>query len=159
VSELSEIAPKFLAMAHQIVWCVAATSGPSGEPTSRVLHPVWEWDGEAFTGWIATSPESLKAKHLAARPQMSVTYWAANHDTCTAGCDVEWETSTEARQAGWNRFANASAPVGYDPSTVPGWTSPEAESFGVIRPTPKRMSLMEGSVMMRGEGALMSWHR
>jgi hypothetical protein len=159
VHELSEVAPVFVEMAHQIVWCVTATSNSTGEPSTRVLHPIWEWDGVALTGWIATMPDSLKAKHLAVRPQLSLTYWSPNQDTCTAGCDVAWEVSPEARRAGWDRFANGPAPVGYDPSIIPGWTSPDVESFGVIRLSPKRLSLMEGSVMMRGEGRAMSWRR
>jgi hypothetical protein len=159
MNHLSEIAPRFVQMAHEIVWCVAATTSQTGKPTSRVMHPIWEWDGSTLTGWIATGPDTLKAKHLAARPHMSVTYWAANHDTCTAGCNVAWDSSPEARQAGWDRFADAPAPVGYLPSSVPGWTDASAESFGIIRLTPQRLSLMEGSLMMHGAGAVMSWRR
>jgi hypothetical protein len=55
-------------MAHRIVWCVGATAGASGLPTTRVLHPVWEWDDGRITGWIATSPQSPKARDLAAHP-------------------------------------------------------------------------------------------
>ena len=43
-------------------------STPPADPNTRILHPIWEWDGEALTGWIATSPLSPKAKDLAERP-------------------------------------------------------------------------------------------
>jgi hypothetical protein len=122
-----------------------------------VLHPIWEWDGEHLTGWIATSPLSPKAAHLAAHPEVSVTYWAPTHDTCTADCAAEWETSPEARRAGWDRFLHGPAPVGYDPSIIPPWTSPDAAAFGVLRLTPTRLRVMPGAVMLRGEGRSSSW--
>ena len=53
---LDTVAPAFVEMAHRIVWCVAATTGADGGPRTRVLHPIWEWDGGTLTGWIATSP-------------------------------------------------------------------------------------------------------
>ncbi|MCB8968188.1 MAG: pyridoxamine 5'-phosphate oxidase family protein, partial [Ardenticatenaceae bacterium] len=43
--ELTEIAPAFVEMAHRIVWCNAATVDSKGRPRSRVLHPIWQWDG------------------------------------------------------------------------------------------------------------------
>lgn len=74
VHDLTTVAPAFVEMAHRIVWCVAATTDTSGNPSTRVLHPVWEWDGEQLTGWIATSPLSPKAEHLARTPSVSLTY-------------------------------------------------------------------------------------
>jgi general stress protein 26 len=157
VSALAEIAPAFVTMAHRIVWCTVATVAPSGVPSTRVLHPIWEWDGSTLTGWVATSPESPKAAHVAANPWMSLTYWDDTHDTCTADCGVTWETSDTAREAAWQRFAKALAPVGYDPSIIPGWTSPSSPTFGVLQLQPEHLRLMPGSLMLRGEGALLSW--
>ena len=45
MDELKVVAPAFVEMAHHIVWCSAATIDQSGRPRSRVLHPVWDWDG------------------------------------------------------------------------------------------------------------------
>ncbi|MBI5087972.1 MAG: pyridoxamine 5'-phosphate oxidase family protein [Actinobacteria bacterium] len=159
MSDLSEVAPAFVTMAHRIVWCTAATVDRSGAPRTRVLHPVWEWDGGALRGWIATSPLSLKARHLAAPGgnRLSLTYWAPDHDTCTADCDVEWESTPEQRAAGWQRFADAPAPVGYDPSIIPGWDSPDSPAFGIIRLQPHRLRVMPGSLMMQGTGQLLTW--
>jgi Pyridoxamine 5'-phosphate oxidase len=159
VTDLASIAPAFVEMAHRIVWCTVATTDLQGRPSSRVLHPIWEWDGADLIGWIATSPESLKAKHLNATPAISLTYWATNHDTCTADCDVEWDVTPELRTAGWDRFKNGPAPVGYDPSIIPRWTSPDASSFGILRITPRRLRVMPGSFMLSGVGELMSWKR
>jgi hypothetical protein len=154
---LADVAPAFVEMAHRIVWCTAATTGVDGRPRTRVLHPIWEWDGTSLTGWIATSPSSPKAADLAAVPAMSLTYWAPDHDTCTAECHAEFETDSAARRVGWDRFAEGPAPVGYDPAVVPQWTSPDAEAFGILRLAPHRLRVMDGSVMLLGEGRLLSW--
>lgn len=157
MSTLAETAPAFVTMAHRIVWATVATVTPSGEPSTRILHPIWEWDGTSLTGWIATSPESPKAADLAAQPVVSLTYWDPTHDTCSATCRTAWETTPEERQAGWDRFAHAPAPVGYDPSIIPQWTSPEAPAFGILRLEPTALRLMEGALMLTGQGQLLSW--
>lgn len=157
MTELASIAPAFQEMAHRIVWCTVATVDQTGQPRTRVLHPIWEWDGTSFTGWVATSPLSPKAADLAAENRVSLTYWEASQDTCTAYCSATWETSAEERQAGWDRFANAPEPIGYEPSIVPPWTDPTAEAFGILRLEPTWLRLMPGSLMTKGEGELLSW--
>lgn len=158
MTELATIAPAFLEMAHRIVWCTVATVDSSGGPRTRVLHPIWEWNDGVLTGWIATSPNSVKAGHLANQPTVSLTYWDATHDTCSAECDASWETG-DAVQAGWDRFVNGPAPVGYDPNMIPGWTSAESEEFGVLRLQPTRLRVMPGTLMTAGVGKLMTWSR
>jgi hypothetical protein len=135
--ELATVAPAFIEMAHRIVWATAATTDTAGNPATRILHPVWKWDGSAMTGWIATSPLSLKAKHLERLPRISLTYWHPDHDTCTA----------------------SPAPVGYDPSIVPGWTSPLAPGFGILRLEPVSLRVLDGSAMVGGPGRRLSWRR
>jgi len=122
-----------------------------------VLHPIWEWDGDSLRGWIATSPMSPKAADLAAVPAMSVTYWAPDHDTCTADCDATFETEPEQLEAGWRRFAEGPAPVGYDPAIIPGWESPNSPTFGILRLEPRHLRVMPGSLMMTGTGELLTW--
>lgn len=158
VDDLDAVAPAFVEMAHRIVWCVAGTVDTDGHPTTRVLHPVWEWDGEQLTGWIATSPLSPKAEHLERAPWISLTYWSPDQDTCTADCATTWDDTPELRRAGWQRFVDAPEPVGYDPSIIPGWSSPDEPAFGVLRVQPHRLRLMPGSLLMRGEGELLRWH-
>lgn len=157
MASLETVAPAFVEMAHRIVWCVAGTTDPRGRPRTRVLHPIWEWDGARLTGWILTSPLSPKAHDIASMPRMSVTYWHPDQDTCTADCSVTWQTSEHARAEGWQRFAEGPAPVGYDPSLIPQWTSPDAPAFGVLRLIPDRLRVMPGSLMASGEGELLSW--
>ena len=157
MSTLEATAPAFVEMAHRIVWATVATIDPSGNPSTRVLHPIWEWDGRRLTGWIATSPTSPKAAHLAHRPTVSITYWTTIHDTCTANCDVTWETTDDERAAGWRRFAEGPEPVGYDPSIIPGWDSPTSSDFGILRLRPRTLRVMPGSLMMQGIGELLTW--
>jgi Pyridoxamine 5'-phosphate oxidase len=158
MTDLATIAPAFVEMAHRIVWCTVATTGTDGAPNTRVLHPIWEWDGSALTGWIATSPQSPKAADLAQQPAVSLTYWTPSHDTCTADCDTRWDASPEERQAGWDRFAHGPEPVGYDPSIIPPWTDAQAEAFGILRLTPTRLRVQPAAVMLQGRGdQLLTW--
>jgi hypothetical protein len=158
MTALATVAPAFVDMAHTIVWCTVATTGVDGAPRTRVLHPIWEWDGTRLTGWIATSPQSPKAADLAHRPAVSLTYWAPSHDTCTAACDTAWETSEAERQAGWDRFAHGPAPVGYDPSIIPGWTSPTVDAFGILRLMPTRLRVQPAAVLLEGKAdQLLAW--
>lgn len=157
MTALETIAPAFIEMAHRIVWCAVATTDLHGRPATRVLHPIWEWDGTELTGWIATSPQSPKAKHLHQTPSISLTYWAPSHDTCTADCDTVWDTTPELRAAGWDRFKNGPTPVGYDPAIIPQWTSPATPAFGVLRILPRRLRVMPGSLMLTGTGELLTW--
>ncbi len=159
MTSLDAVAPAFVEMAHRIVWASAATVDSVGRPTTRVLHPIWEWTGSDLTGWIATRPTSPKAAHLEHKPSISLTYWIENHDTCTADCDTTWDAAPDVKQAGWDRFKNAPAPVGYDPAIIPGWESATTPSFGVLRLTPWRLRVMPGSLMLAGVGELMTWKR
>jgi hypothetical protein len=157
MSTLAETVPAFVEMAHRIVWATAATVDLGGKPSTRILHPIWLWDDTSLSGWIATSPMSPKAKHLAANQSMSITYWTPIHDTCTVDCNTTWETSPEQLEAGWNRFAEAPAPVGYDPAIIPGWESPASPGFGILRLEPTRLRVMPGEFMAHGRGQLLNW--
>ncbi len=157
MTSLDIAAPVFRDMAHSIVWCTVATVTPSGSPSTRVLHPIWEWDGTTLQGWIATGPTSPKATDLATNPRVSLTYWAPSQDTCTARCTTTWLTSDAERRAGWDRFADGPAPVGYDPSIVPSWTSPEAEAFGILHLEPNWLRVQPGTLMTAGTGELLTW--
>lgn len=155
-SSLSTIAPAFVSMSHRIVWCTVATVATNGTARTRVLHPIWEYENNRLTGWIATSPLSLKAKHLAHEPTVSLTYWDSTQDTCSAECSVRWVEDDEQSQV-WDRFTNGPEPVGYDPSIIPGWDSSAAEAFGAIEITPTRLRVMPGTLMTAGVGKLLTW--
>ena len=157
MGDLASTAAAFVAMAHRIVWATAATVDVDGRPRTRILHPIWEWDGTELVGWIATSPQSPKRADLDANPSMSLTYWHPDQDTCTVDADVEWVLDDDGRTQLWDRFANGPEPVGYDPSIIAPWTSPTADAFGGLRLTPRRLRVMPGSVLLTGQGETLTW--
>lgn len=157
MNTLNETAPAFIAMAHQIVWGTVATVDSKGRPRSRILHPIWHWDGEKLTGWIATSPTSIKRAHLQANPYMSVNYWTTSHDTCVADCRAALLFDDETRTMVWNLFLNGPAPVGYNPAIVPAWTSPTADAFAVIRLEPWHLRVFPGTVLLGKGGQVLKW--
>ncbi len=156
---LTTVAPAFVAMAHQIVWCSVATVDGRNRPRSRVLHPIWEWDGAELTGWIATMPTAIKRAHVEHSPYASLSYWAANQDTCQAECRVEWAFDDETRTRVWDLFLNGPEPVGYDPSLIPAWTSPTVDEFAALRLEPWRLRVFPGTLLLKGEGDRLTWSR
>ena len=143
-ASLAAIAPDFVEIAHRIVWCTVATTDTAGRPRTRILHPIWEWDPVSSTlvGWIATGPDSLKAKHLASTPFVSLTYWDPAHDVATAEADASWHNDDESRTWLWNRYKDAPPPIGYDPAIIPGWDGPTSPGFGALRLDPVRLHVI-----------------
>ncbi|MGU3498106.1 pyridoxamine 5'-phosphate oxidase family protein [Mycobacterium sp. C31M] len=157
MTALEQTAPAFVEMAHSIVWASVATVDADSKPRSRVLHPIWEWDGTDLLGWVATVPSPVKKQHLAVHPYVSVNYWAPNHDTCAADCLVEWYFDNETRTAVWNKFIDAPEPLGYNPTIIPGWDSPTSPAFAALRLTPYRLRVQPGAIMTKAEGTVLSW--
>ncbi len=157
MADLSVVAPAFLKMAHQIVWCSAATVDARGRPRSRVLHPIWQWQGGSLTGWIATGPTPVKRAHLAASPYLSCNYWAPSQDTCVAECRAEWMLDLETRRMVWDLFAKGPAPVGYDPAMIPGWDDASSPTFAALKLHPWRLRVMPGTVLLQGTGETLTW--
>ena len=158
MSDLAATAPAFVAMAHWIVWATVATVDGAGRPRSRILHPLWEWDGEAMVGWIATSPTPIKRAHLDHSPYVSVTYWPPEHDTATAECAAEWVLDDAGRIAGWERFEAAPEPVGYDPAIIPPWAGgPTSDAFAILRLDPWRLRVFPGTVLLGQGGEVLTW--
>ncbi len=159
MTELNEIAPAFVKMAHEIVWCAAATVDAKGRPRSRVLHPIWQWDedDDRLTGWIATGATPIKRAHLEASPHVSCNYWAPTQDTCVAECRAEWVFDDERRKMVWDLFANGPAPVGYDPAMIPGWDNAASPTFAALKLDPWRLRVMPGAALMDGSFQAVSW--
>jgi Pyridoxamine 5'-phosphate oxidase len=159
--DIDKVGPAFIAMAHRIVWATVATADAGGRPRSRVLHPIWErTDDGSLVGWIATSPTPLKRAHLAAHPNASVTYWAPDHDTCTAECDATWYLDDETRVRVWEWLKATPLPLGYDPAIIPAWADgPRSSAFAVLRLDPWRLRVLPGSLMGGGTGELLVWRK
>jgi hypothetical protein len=157
MSSLEHVAPAFIEMAHRIVWCSVATVDHQGRPRSRILHPLWEWDGGELVGWIATGPTPTKRSHLQHTPYISCSYWTDSHDTCIAECRAVWHFDDETRTTVWDKFLHAPAPVGYDPAIVPAWDKPTSDSFAALRLEPWRLRVFPGTALLTGTGDILLW--
>lgn len=157
MQSLETVAPAFVAIAHRIVWCTVATVDAKRRPRSRILHPLWQWDGTTLTGWIGTSPTPTKQAHLSAHPYASCNYWDPSQDTCVAECHAELLQDDETRIQVWNWLKEAPAPVGYDPAIVPAWDGPTSDAFAAIKLTPWRLRVFPGSVLMGQGGEVLTW--
>lgn len=157
MSTLHETAPAFIEMAHRIVWATVATVDVDGRPRSRVLHPIWEWDGESVVGWIGTGPTPLKVSALGDTPFASVNYWDHQHDVATAECRATWAHDLETRRRIWKLYVDTPEPLGYDPSIIPSWDGPDSPSFSVLRLDPYRLRAFPGSMLLQGQGTIHHW--
>ncbi len=46
----------FMQTAERIVYCSMATVDRHGRPRSRLVHAVWERDGDRLVGWVGSRP-------------------------------------------------------------------------------------------------------
>ncbi|MFD6156289.1 pyridoxamine 5'-phosphate oxidase family protein [Nocardia sp. NPDC060256] len=158
MTELDDIAPRFVELAHGIVWSTVSTTDPAGRPRSRILHPIWQWDGQELTGWIVTGKTRPKAAQLAHSPYVACNYWAPTQDTCLAECAAEWVDDPETKTTVWELFRSTPAPLGYDPASlgIPGWTGPDSPHVSVLRLRPWRLRVLPGANIRNGLPAT-SW--
>ncbi len=135
VATFAEIEKPFAERTARIAWCTVSTVDRQGRPRSRILHPIWE----GSTGWIATGPQSHKAKHLAANPYISLSYWDPKHEQVYVDCRAEWDNSMATKRRIWDLYKSTPPPLGYDPAII--WKSVEDEAFGVLKLTPWRIEI------------------
>ena len=152
VAHFSEIEEEFNKRVQRIVWCTAATVDRQGRPRTRILHPIWE----GTTGWIATGRASLKEKHLAANPYISLTYWDPQHQQIYADCRAEWVDDAAEKHRIWDLYKNTPPPLGYDPGMI--WQAgPDDPTYGLLKLTPWRIEISSIIDMMSGKPPLV-WH-
>lgn len=139
VESFSEIEAGFMEQVHSIVWCNAATTDRRQRPRSRVLHPIWEVVDGRPIGWIATGRHSLKEKHLAERPYLSLAYMHDPLRPTYAECRVEWADDPAIKKRIWEWFKATPPPLGYDPA--PFFGSVDSPQYGVLKCIPWRVEL------------------
>jgi general stress protein 26 len=136
VQSFDEIAEEFNKRTARIAWCSVATVDRKGRPRQRILHPIWE----GTTGWIATGPQSHKAKHLAKNPYVSLSYWDQQHQQVYVDAKAEWVSDPATKQRIWDLYKNTPPPLGYDPQMI--WQGGvEDPSYGLLKLTPWRIEL------------------
>ena len=104
-----------------------------------MLHAIWEVVAGRPVGWIATLPDSHKAKHLALHPYISLTYVADPHKPVYVDCRVEWVDDMAAKQRLWDWFGSAPPPLGYDLALFYGTV--DSPTYGVMKLIPWRVEL------------------
>lgn len=138
--DFSAIEPEFMRRISRIVWCTVATIDGKGNPRTRILHPIWEVVDGALVGYIATGRHSLKEKHLAKNPWVSLSYWDPKQEQVYVEAKAEWSDAPEERQRVWEMFKATPPPLGYDPAMI--WQGgPLSEDFGVLRLEPWRVEM------------------
>jgi hypothetical protein len=137
VASFDEIAEEFERRVRRIVWAIVATIDTANRPRTRLLHLLWE----GATGWIATEPASLKAKHLAINPHVSVGY-ADPVEPVYVEANAAWVADPREKERVWNFIKGEPEPYGFDPAIIPQWRDgPGSARFGLLRLAPSRIEL------------------
>lgn len=147
VTDFSEIEAEFMRRVAKTVWCSVATIDTKGRTRTRILHPVWE----GAVGWIATGRDSLKAKHIAANPHVSLSYWDPDHEQVLVDCTAAWEDDASEKQRLWDLFKATPEPLGYDLAAF--FQSVDNPGYGLMKLTPWRIELWSLAQLATGEPA------
>jgi uncharacterized pyridoxamine 5'-phosphate oxidase family protein len=137
VNAFEEIQVEFMRRAQQAIYCNVATVDRKNRPRSRIMHVVW--DGPI--GWVITWPATLKAKHLANNPHVSIAYIAESTKPVYVDCIAEWVDTVEEKLRIWDLHKSIPPPLGFDPE--PGYGTIENKYYGLLRFTPWRVELAE----------------
>ena len=135
VAEFKDFEDEFMRRVAKTVWCSVATIDTKGRTRSRILHPIWE----GSVGWIATGRDSLKAKHIAANPHVSLTYWDPDHEQVLVDAKAEWIDDQSEKQRLWDLFKSTPEPLGYDLANF--FESVDNPGYGLMKLTPWRVEL------------------
>ncbi|SUA79207.1 Uncharacterized stress protein (general stress protein 26) [Nocardia otitidiscaviarum] len=136
------IRDEFFRFTGEIVWCTITTVDADGRPRSRILHPIWEMQGDRPVGWIFTSPSPIKARHLAANPTVAFSYWSPAHNTVSGEAVTSWVTDDAVKKHVWDLFTTAPEPLGYDLTTF-GVSGPDDPKFTLLRLDPDRVQVLD----------------
>jgi hypothetical protein len=90
---------------------------------------------------------------------VSVSYWAPNHDTCVADCRATFTSDAATRAWLWDAYKSAPAPLGFDPGLIAAWDDATSEGFQALRFDPVRLRVFPGTVLLRGEGDVLTWRQ
>lgn len=116
---------------ERIIWCTVTTVSPDGVPRSRLMHPVWFWDGDAPYALVTTRPTPIKVRHLEAYSGVSCFYWDPSHDTVAVDATAAWLEPSK-RQDAWRQIADVEPPVGFNPTII--WPEgPESDDCAFLR--------------------------
>jgi len=139
VGSFDDIAEEFDRRIRRVVWCSVSTVDTRDRTRVRILHPIWTGP----TGWIATHRDSVKGKHIAHNPHVSVSYlerlepWGT--EQVYADCVAAWEDAPAERRRIWELYKTTPPPLGYDPGL--SWKGVDDPKYGLLKLTPWRIEL------------------
>jgi general stress protein 26 len=136
LTDLANVAAVARPIVERVIWCTVTTVGADGVPRSRLMHPVWWWDGSP--GALVTArPTPLKVRHLAANPRVTCFYWDPAHDTVAIDATARWLDDAERADA-WEAVKAVPSPVGFDPAMI--WPDgPASPGCAMLRFTADRI--------------------
>lgn len=143
-ASFADIEKTFVERVNSLVFCVMATQDTRNRLRARVIHTYWEGQ----TGWTASNPQSLKAKHIAHNPHVSLTYAQDPFKPIYVDCTVEWRNDTATKARIWELFSNAPPPLGYNMAQF--FEAVDNPNYGVLCFTPWRIELanMQGAAQV-----------
>jgi general stress protein 26 len=141
VVAFADMQTEFLERVSPMVYASMATVDTKDRPRSRVVHPVWE----GSTAWIVSWPETLKSKHLARNPHVSLAYIKDVQKPVYVECTAEWKNDRAEKLRVWDVIKQTPPPMGFDPE--PFWGTVDHVHFGLLKLTPWRIELYT----LRGE--------
>jgi hypothetical protein len=134
---LDEIVALARPIVERVVWCTVATNSPGAEPRTRLMHPVWWWDGAAPVALVSARRTPVKVRDLAANPSVSCFYWDPAHDTVAIDATAAW-LDRDARRRAWDAVKAIEPPVGFDPAII--WPAgPDDDGCAFLRFTAHRI--------------------
>jgi hypothetical protein len=140
VAHLDDIGEELDRRITSTVWCTMATTDPSGRPRTRIVHPIWERDGDALVGWLGTRTGTPKLRHLDEAPWASLLYWDPRHQQVTIDAEVAIHVDDDTRRRVWELMSSFAEPYGFDPAPMwPGGAT--GDGFTVLRFDPIRIAL------------------
>jgi hypothetical protein len=84
---------------------------------TALAHPASALGGER-RGWITTDPRTLKARHLARVPYVSLAYGAEPEKPVYADCLAQWIDDPDEKRRIWDLVAATPPPLGFDPAPI-----------------------------------------
>ena len=154
------LAEDFLRIIAETVFCTATTIDERGRPRNRILHPIFVVRDARPIGWALTGRTPLKTRHLAANPEVALSYWSPTHDTVFVNAVATWVESESEKQDVWALFRDTSPPLGWGPEGMAGygaekWRNPV---FTPLRLDPWRVQVMSGEEYPGGKLTGDVWH-
>src|SRR5580765_6194206 len=137
VETFEHIQKEFMERIARMVWCNMATIDSRDRPRSRIVHPLW--DGPV--GWLWSRSATLKAKHLARNPFVSLAYVADVAKPVYVDCHAGWVDDLAEKQRIWDFIKSVPPPLGYDPE--PLYSTVDNPKYGLLRFAPWRIEVAD----------------